>query len=94
MKMKKGFFSLLVMGLGSCATSPTPLPDAQSAAAQLYAKKCGACHSVPHPTRNTIAQWRHLMEVMKLRMAEQNVAALSMDEEQAILSYLEQHARK
>jgi cytochrome c5 len=92
--MNRRLILIMAMTIGGCASSPTPLPDAQSDAARLYSEKCGVCHSVPHPRRNNMAQWRHLLDIMKLRMQEKGMQTLSANDEQVILDYLERHARK
>jgi len=92
--MNRRLILIITMILGGCASSPTPLPDAQSEAAQLYSEKCGACHSVPHPGRNNMDQWRHLLGIMKLRMQEKGMQTLGANDEQMILDFLERYARK
>ena len=92
MKGKICYLSLLL--LAGCA-GITPLPDKESLAARIYAEKCGLCHSVPHPRRHTFEEWRHMVALMEQRMQERGIdPPLSTDEEDAILSYLKQHARK
>ena len=93
--MKKvSWFALVVMlSVAGCASGPTPLPDAQSSAAALYAEKCGTCHAVPHPKRNTAAEWRRLFALMEQRMAERHVPPFSAEERETLLNYLQSNAR-
>ncbi len=85
--------SITVGLIAGCAGSPTPIPDANSSAAVLYAEKCGACHAVPHPKRHTTAQWQHMLARMEERMAEIGMTALSTEERETLLSYLQNNAR-
>jgi len=36
-----------------------PLPEANSAAAQLYARRCGQCHHAYAPASLTAAMWEY-----------------------------------
>lgn len=85
--------SLIVVALGGCFRATTPIPSAQSVDAQLYAKKCSACHALPHPKRNTSEQWRNLVPLMERRMAERGMETLTEDERETVLAYLTTHAR-
>jgi hypothetical protein len=76
-----------------CAGGPNPIPDAGSAAAALYTKKCGACHAVPHPKRNTATEWKHLFALMEQRMAERKMSPFSAEERETLLNYLQSNAR-
>ncbi len=86
-------FICLAVFMGSCAGLPTPLPEPESREAIVYREKCGACHSVPHPKRNTYPQWKNLVKLMEKNMAERNMSALTVEEKETILSYLKNHAR-
>ncbi len=86
-------FIFIGLGVGGCANGPTAIPDAQSPAAVLYAEKCAACHALPHPKRNTVNEWRHLVTLMEQRMAERNMLALSAKEKETIMRYLQSNAR-
>lgn len=93
--MKKALILLSVLGTtaAGCATGPMSIPDAHSPAAQLYAGKCSACHSLPHPKRNSYREWRHLLALMQLRMAERGMPVLTGEEKETLLGYLQSHAR-
>jgi hypothetical protein len=71
----------------------TPIPDAGSPAARLYAERCGACHVVPHPARLTYPGWVRLLPLMEHRMAERGMPPLSEVERNEILAYLKAYAR-
>ncbi len=92
--MKKIFsvISLIIFAYG-CAGLPTPLPEPESRSAIVYREKCGACHSVPHPRRNTYPQWENLVKLMEKNMAHRGMAVLTVEEKETILSYLKNHAR-
>jgi hypothetical protein len=79
--------------VAACAGQPTPIPDRETPSARLYAARCGACHSVPHPKRQTGDQWGYLLSLMETNMEHRDVQPLSPDERDLILSYLETHAR-
>lgn len=91
--MKKITILLTVLALGGCAGMATPLPDAQSSGARLFAEKCNACHALPHPKRLTAEQWRHILGVMEQRIHERGMPALTTEERKSILEYLQQHSR-
>ena len=92
--MKKWLlFTAVLLFIAGCAGAPTPIPDAQSSAAQLYAAKCGSCHSVPHPKRHTTEQWQHVLTLMNQRIQENNKPGLTADEKLTIQTYLGDHAR-
>jgi cytochrome c5 len=83
----------LLILLAGCAGGPTPIPDPDSAAAQLYTDKCSACHALPHPKRHTLAEWQSTFTLMEQRIAERGLPAISADEKQILLGYLKEHAR-
>ncbi len=92
--MKKHFtiLGLIVLSAG-CAARPTPIPDGSSPDASLYAARCGACHSVPHPGRHTAEQWEHMVDVMEKEMKHRNMTPLTPEEKETILGYLTRNAR-
>jgi hypothetical protein len=94
--MKKFLLTFFFLGpvLSGCAGGPTPIPDPDSAAAQLYIDKCSACHAVPHPKRNTVDDWHHLIPLMEQRMAERGKEPLTDEERETLMKYLDTHARQ
>ncbi len=70
----------------------TEIPDADSAAAQLFADRCSVCHSLPHPGRLDWPHWRAMLRVMKQRMDERGME-MPNNEWRQIAGYLESHAR-
>jgi hypothetical protein len=71
----------------------TEIPDADSAPAQVFSKRCTACHSLPHPARLDWEHWRSMLHLMKQRMDEKDIS-ISVEEWQQISSYLKSHANK
>ncbi|MDQ7011880.1 MAG: hypothetical protein Q9M29_08675 [Mariprofundaceae bacterium] len=71
----------------------TPIPDADSPQAKIYAEKCSVCHVLPHPKRLHFAQWQHMLTLMDRRMKERHVPLPGKEERQAIVDYLKTHAR-
>ncbi len=86
---------ILITVLCLMFTSPawaTDIPDADSAAAQLFAQRCSVCHSLPHPKRLDWPHWRSILHVMKQRMDEKNIS-MSNEDWRQISGYLQSHAR-
>jgi len=69
----------------------TEIPDAGSAAAQLFAQRCSVCHSLPHPKRLDWPHWRSMLHVMKQRMDARDVS-MPVQEWRQIAGYLKSHA--
>jgi len=68
------------------------IPDADSAAAQLYAVRCSVCHSLPHPGRLDWPHWRSMLHEMKQRMDERGMS-MPDQEWQQLAHYIKAHAR-
>jgi len=84
---------LLILPALYCSSFNT-IPDEGTKEADLYSNKCGSCHSLPHPSRHTYAQWDHTMSLMEMRMNENNFNPLNEEEKKMILEYLKKHARR
>ncbi len=69
------------------------IPDADSAGGRLFAARCSGCHALPHPKRLDWPHWRHMLGLMKRRMAERGVAEPTKEEWRQIAAYLKSHAR-
>lgn len=91
--MKKAFVLFMLAVVFGCAGRPTPIPDAESQDAKLYAAKCAPCHSLPHPKRHTYEQWEHMMGVMEKQMEHRKMPPLTTEEKAAVLRYLKGHSR-
>jgi len=81
------------LALAACAMAPTPLPEAASDDARVYADRCGVCHSVPHPGRHTVAEWDRMLDLMDARMAQRAMPPLAGPDRDRIRAYLARHAR-
>jgi len=92
--MKKLLLMLSVLMVASaCAGKPTPIPEPESAGGILFAEKCGTCHSVPHPKRNTFEQWQSLMALMQEQRLHRKMEPLTDGERGTIMRYLKKNAR-
>jgi mono/diheme cytochrome c family protein len=91
----KLFFIILYLSvlLTACAGAPTPIPDAESRGALIYAQKCSTCHSLPHPKRHRYAEWVTMVKLMEAHMQKDNTAPLTDQERSLILNYLKEQAR-
>ena len=69
-----------------------PLPEANSAAAQLYATRCGQCHHAYAPASLTAAMWGIQVEMMEAKMHQNRLPPLTDQERDTILSYLTRNA--
>jgi hypothetical protein len=79
----------MALALAGCAK---PLPEAGTPAAQLYASRCGSCHRLYHPGSLTAAMWQVQVHAMQAKMRDAGVAALTVDQQEEILDYLERNA--
>jgi hypothetical protein len=80
----------LAVFLSACRREP--LPEHQSAAAELYVKRCGSCHAAYDPRALTAPMWEKQAEAMDVRMAQAGVAPLKAGERAQILDYLRRNA--
>jgi mono/diheme cytochrome c family protein len=69
-----------------------PLPEQNSAAAHLYASRCGQCHRAYAPGSLSAAMWQVQVEMMEAKMRQYHVPPLTDQERDAILSYLTRNA--
>jgi len=79
-----------VFAAGACSR---PLPEAQSAAAQLYATRCNNCHRVYHPGLMTEKMWETQVARMETTMARSGTP-LAPGERAVILDYLRRNAAR
>jgi mono/diheme cytochrome c family protein len=68
------------------------LPDPESAGAQVYAVRCGACHRAYEPGSLTAAMWDLQVDRMAAEMTRRGVNPLTKQERYLVLSYLRAHA--
>ncbi len=84
-----GVASLLLPLVAACST---PLPDPQSAGAQVYEVRCSGCHPVYSPRSLTAAMWEVQVDRMQHEMLRRAVNPLTEQEQYLVLSYLKAHA--
>lgn len=82
---------ILMVNVGGCSR---PLPEQNSAAAQLYAKRCGQCHRAYGPGSLTAAMWQVQVQMMEAKMQQYGVPPLTEQERQTILDYLTRNAER
>jgi mono/diheme cytochrome c family protein len=71
-----------------------PLPEANSAAAQLYVRRCGQCHRAYPPTSLAPEMWALQVSMMEAKMRQYRVPPLTEPERDTILSYLTRNASR
>ena len=91
--MRNWYLYITAVVIAGCAAQPTPIPESNSVAGQLYRSRCGACHAVPHPKRHDYDQWEHMVRVMEKQAQHREIAPPSDEERATILDYLKRHAR-
>jgi len=88
-------FALLLslsLAVGGAAGCQSPLPEAESGPARLYARECGTCHVAYAPHLMKPAMWEMQMGRMALLRRQRGLPPLSRDQEAIILEYLTRHA--
>lgn len=81
---------LLALALAGCDAT---LPEPDSAAAQLYGRRCGGCHRLYAPGSLTPAMWEMQVGRMQGEMTRRGVAPLTAAEREEILEYLRRHGQ-
>lgn len=85
-------FGLSMAALLGVAACSTPLPDAESPPAKLYARECGMCHVAYPPHLLKPAMWEMQIERMALLRRQRGLPPLAPSDERTILDYLTRHA--
>ena len=80
---------LAALLVGACSS---PLPDADSPEARLYAQECGTCHVAYPPHMLKPAMWVMQMGRMALLRRQRGLPPISAADEKTILAYLTKHA--
>ncbi|MCP4411815.1 MAG: hypothetical protein GY808_04500 [Gammaproteobacteria bacterium] len=65
------------------------LPKEESADAQVYIKRCGACHAIPHPARLNFDQWKNKIVVMK----DDQMPVITVQDKKNVLSYISDQSK-
>ncbi len=81
--------SAVAFFINGCATLQT-LPKEESADAQVYIKRCRACHAVPHPARLNYDMWKDKIVVMKGKQ----MPVITMQEKEDVISYIKGQSKK
>ncbi len=84
-------FAIAAMALAMAGCN-RPLPEQNTAAAHLYASRCGQCHRPYWPGSLTTAMWQIQLELMQARMQQKGVPPLTGKERDMIMSYLARNA--
>jgi Dihaem cytochrome c len=84
--------AMLALAALAAAGCNRPLPEPNTAAAQLYAHRCGQCHSAYAPGSLSAAMWQVQVEMMETKMSQYRVPPLTTEERDMILSYLTRNA--
>lgn len=83
--------ALMLLAAAGCNR---PLPEQNTAAAQLYANRCGQCHRAYDPGSMSAAMWQIQVQMMEDKMRQYRVPPLSNEERGTILSYLGRNAAR
>ncbi len=79
----------LAVIVGGCTR---PLPEPESAAALLYATRCGSCHVAHHPGTMTKKMWEVWVVRMGTEIQTKGQPMLTQRETSEILAYVQRHA--
>ena len=84
--------SILTIFLLLAGCARPPLPEAGTAAAQLYTARCGTCHAPYNPHVLTAAMWQVQVEAMRAKIVAAGQPPLSFTDQDAILAYLRRNS--
>ncbi len=76
----------------TAASCSSPLPEADSADAKLYASRCGTCHAPHQPRALTPTMWKVQVERMDKKYRDARMQVPSAQEKEQILAYLTRHS--
>ncbi len=80
---------VLALFFNGCTTLQR-LPEEKSADAQVYIKRCSACHNIPHPARLSFHHWKDKIVVMK----GNQMPVIKAEEKGSVLSYIQTQSKK
>lgn len=83
---------MMFIALALAAGCERPLPEQNTAAAQLYVSRCGQCHRAYAPGSLSAAMWQIQVQMMEAKMVQNRVPPLNNEERDTILSYLTRNA--
>ena len=81
--------ALVFLALAGCQH---PLPEQDSYAGQLYARRCGQCHQPYNPHALTAAMWEVQVPKMDEKIRQAGLPPLDAAQKQVILDYLARNA--
>ncbi len=90
--MPRALIGVAILVSSFVTACSTPLPDAQSAGAEVYRVRCSGCHTLYSPPALTAAMWEVQVDRMQREMLRRAVNPLTEQERYLILSYLQTHA--
>ncbi len=70
------------------------LPDLSGSQTEEFKNSCSRCHALPSPYQHTAEQWPAVVERMRKRMKDYNMAAITDEEGNSIIKYLQTVAAK
>ncbi len=80
---------VLALFFNGCVTMQR-LPEEKSADAQVYIKRCSACHTIPHPSRLKFHHWKDKIAIMK----DYQMPVITTKEKASVLSYINNQSKK
>ena len=80
---------VLALFFNGCVTLQR-LPEEKSADAQVYIKRCSACHAIPHPARINFHHWKDKIAVLK----NKQMPVITTKEKESVLSYINTQSKK
>jgi len=80
---------MLTLFFNGCITLQK-LPEEKSADAQVFIKRCSACHAIPHPSRLNFHHWKDKIVVMK----NKQMPVITAKEKKSVLSYIKTQSKK
>jgi hypothetical protein len=75
-------------------TRPEDLPVPESRGAALVNQYCTQCHNLPSPSLHASGEWPQVVERMRLNIATLKKTPFTDAERDAIVQYLQKHARQ
>jgi len=90
---------LLVLMLAACSGGNSsgggePIAADETSAAPILVKYCSTCHSPPSAREHSREEWAAVVERMNLHRLEGRLPALEGKDKQAVLAYLQAHAKQ
>lgn len=83
---------LLLAAIAVLMAACRPLPEPESAGAQLYVDRCTSCHRAYQPGAMTYEMWRMVVGRMQGVISRNGLPPLSEDEVAVLLDYLRRNS--